>query len=86
MYFARPDSVLDGLSVYEARLNMGRMLAREHPVEADLVCGVPDSGLEAAMGYSLESGIPIATGFVKTGTSAAALSSPPRPSGSTPWI
>ena len=63
--FARPDSVLDGLSVYEARLNMGRMLAREHPVEADLVCGVPDSGLEAAMGYSLESGIPIATGFVK---------------------
>ena len=65
VYFARPDSVLDGLSVYEARLNMGRMLAREHPVEADLVCGVPDSGLEAAMGYSLESGIPIATGFVK---------------------
>ena len=65
VYFARPDSVLDGLSVYEARLNMGRMLAKEHPVEADVVCGVPDSGLEAAMGYSLESGIPIATGFVK---------------------
>ncbi len=65
VYFARPDSVLDGLSVYEARLNMGRRLAREHPVEADVVCGVPDSGLEAAMGYSLESGVPIATGFVK---------------------
>ena len=65
VYFARPDSVIDGLSVYEARLNMGRALAREHPVEADLVCGVPDSGLEAAMGYSLESGIPMATGFVK---------------------
>lgn len=65
VYFARPDSVIDGLSVYEARLQMGRMLAKEHPVEADVVCGVPDSGLEAAMGYSLESGIPIATGFVK---------------------
>ena len=65
VYFARPDSVIDGLSVYQARLNMGRMLAKEHPVEADVVCGVPDSGLEAAMGYSLESGVPIATGFVK---------------------
>lgn len=65
VYFARPDSIIDGLSVYEARLNMGRELAREHPVEADLVCGVPDSGLEAAMGYALESGIPIGTGFVK---------------------
>ncbi len=65
VYFARPDSVIDGLSVYEARLNMGRELAREHPVEADMVCGVPDSGLEAAMGYALESGIPLGTGFVK---------------------
>ena len=65
VYFARPDSVIDGLSVYQARLNMGRMLAKEHPVDADVVCGVPDSGLEAAMGYALESGIPIATGFVK---------------------
>ena len=65
VYFARPDSFIDNLSVYESRVNMGKMLAKEHPVEADLVCGVPDSGLEAAMGYSLESGIPIATGFVK---------------------
>lgn len=65
VYFARPDSVIDGLSVYEARLNMGRELAREHPVEADLVCGVPDSGLDAAMGYSMESGVPLGTGFVK---------------------
>lgn len=65
VYFARPDSVIDGLSVYQARLNMGRRLAREHPVEADVVCGVPDSGLEAAQGYALESGIPLATGFVK---------------------
>src|SRR5699024_733084 len=63
--FARPDSVIDGLGVYTARLNMGRALAREHPVEADLVCGVPDSGLEAAMGYALESGIPYASGFLK---------------------
>ena len=65
VYFARPDSLIDGLSVYTARLGMGRALAREHPVEADLVCGVPDSGLEAAMGYALESGIPYASGFVK---------------------
>lgn len=65
VYFARPDSVIDGLSVYEARLNMGRRLAREHPVEADVVCGVPDSGLDAAQGYALESGIPLGTGFVK---------------------
>ena len=65
VYFARPDSVIDGLSVYEARHNMGRLLAREHAIEADLVCGVPDSGLEAAEGYAAESGIPLASGFVK---------------------
>lgn len=65
VYFARSDSVLDGQSVYEARVNMGRQLAKEHPVEADLVCGVPDSGLDAAVGYAMESGIPLGTGFVK---------------------
>ena len=65
VYFARPDSVIDGLSVYESRINMGRMLAKEHPVDADIICGVPDSGLEAAIGYSEESGIPQATGFIK---------------------
>jgi len=65
VYFARPDSVIDGLSVYEARHNMGQVLAREHPVEADIVCGVPDSGMEAAIGYSAYSGIPLAFGFVK---------------------
>jgi amidophosphoribosyltransferase len=65
VYFARPDSVIDGLSVYNTRHNMGLILAEEHPVEADLVCGVPDSGLDAAVGYSEKSGIPIATGFVK---------------------
>ncbi|HOO27678.1 MAG TPA: amidophosphoribosyltransferase [Lachnospiraceae bacterium] len=65
VYFARPDSVIDHLSVYEARHHMGRILAREHPVDADIVCGVPDSGLEAAEGYAAESGIKLASGFVK---------------------
>ena len=65
VYFARPDSMIDGLSVYESRHNMGQILAREHPVEADIVCGVPDSGMEAAIGYSAHSGIPLAFGFVK---------------------
>lgn len=65
VYFARPDSVIDCLSVYEARINMGKVLAREHPVDADVVCGVPDSGLEAAEGYAKESGLPLVTGFVK---------------------
>lgn len=65
VYFARPDSIIDGLSVYESRCEMGRALAKEHPVEADIVCGVPDSGLEAAVGYSLESGIPLVPGFMK---------------------
>lgn len=65
VYFSRPDSVIDGLSVYDARFNMGRTLAKEHPVDADFVCGVPDSGLEAAAGYAYESGIPLVPGFVK---------------------
>ncbi len=65
VYFARPDSIIDNLSVYEARHNMGRQLAIEHPVEADVVCGVPDSGLESALGYADESGIPLVSGFVK---------------------
>ena len=65
VYFARPDSIIDKLSVYEARINMGATLAEEFPVDADIVCGVPDSGLDAAKGYSLRSGIPFASGFVK---------------------
>ncbi len=65
VYFARPDSIVDGLSVYESRYNMGVRLAEEYPVEADIVCGVPDSGLEAAAGFSAKSGIPLSTGFVK---------------------
>ncbi|MCL2109641.1 MAG: amidophosphoribosyltransferase, partial [Oscillospiraceae bacterium] len=65
VYFGRPDSVIDGLSVYDARFNMGAVLADECPAEADIVCGVPDSGLEAAVGYSARSGIQLASAFVK---------------------
>ena len=65
VYFARPDSVVDGASVHSARLNAGRILAQEHPVEADVVIGVPDSGLDAALGYAKESGIPYGIGFLK---------------------
>lgn len=65
IYFARPDSKLDNVSVYNSRIMAGRILAQTHPVEADLVVGVPDSGNAAAMGYSFESGIQFATAFVK---------------------
>lgn len=65
IYFARPDSVIDGISVYQARLQAGRLLARQAPVEADAVVGVPESGIDAAIGYAQESGIPYAVGFVK---------------------
>lgn len=65
IYFARTDSVIDGISVYEARKQAGRILARESPVEADLVIGVPESGIDAAIGYSEESGIPYEKGIVK---------------------
>jgi amidophosphoribosyltransferase len=65
IYFARPDSVIDGVSVYNSRLTAGRCLAKDSPVEADMVVGVPESGNAAALGYSLESGIPYGTAFVK---------------------
>ncbi len=65
VYFARPDSVIDGCSVHNARVKAGRFLAQEHPVEADVVIGVPDSGLDAALGYSRESGIEYGIGFLK---------------------
>lgn len=65
VYTARPDSVIDALSVYQARFRAGQILAKEHPVEADVVCALPDSGLEAAQGYSAGSGIPYITGFLK---------------------
>ncbi len=65
IYFARPDSVIEGKSVHEARLKAGACLAMEHPVPADVVIGVPDSGLDAALGYSRQSGIPYGIGFIK---------------------
>lgn len=65
IYFARPDSVIDGVSVHSARVNAGRVLAKCYPVDADVVIGVPDSGLDAAIGYSKESGIPYEMGFIK---------------------
>jgi amidophosphoribosyltransferase len=66
VYFARPDSVLDGVSVYEARKNLGRRLAREHHVEADVVVPVPDSGVPATIGYAEAAGIPFELGLVRS--------------------
>ena len=65
IYFARPDSKIDGMGVYESRINAGRILAKTHPVDADLVVGVPESGNPAALGFSLESGIPYGNAFIK---------------------
>ena len=65
IYFARPDSRIDGISVHGARLKLGALLASASPVDADIVIGVPDSGLDAALGYSHESGIPYGIGLVK---------------------
>lgn len=65
VYLARPDSVIDGASVYRVRINAGRMLAMEHPVQADMVIGVPDSGTTAAVGYAQQSGIPFGDGLIK---------------------
>lgn len=65
VYFARPDSVIDGCNVYDSRLEAGHELARQHPVEADIVIGAPDSGLMAALGYAEESGIPYKQGILK---------------------
>ncbi len=65
IYFARPDSVIDGVSVHSARVRAGEILAKAHPADADIVIGVPDSGLDAAVGYSKASGIPYAIGLIK---------------------
>ena len=65
IYFARPDSVLDGYSVHASRITAGKILAQTHPADADVVIGVPDSGLDAALGFSEESGIPYGIGFIK---------------------
>lgn len=65
IYFARPDSVIDGVSVHHSRIKAGEILAEIHPVPADIVIGVPDSGLDAAIGYSRASGIPYEIGLIK---------------------
>jgi amidophosphoribosyltransferase len=66
VYFSRPDSILDGVSVYEARKNLGRALAKLHGVEADVVIPVPDSGVPATIGYAEESKIPFELGLVRS--------------------
>ena len=65
IYFARPDSVLDGVSVHQARTRAGEILALEHPVEADIVVGVPDNGIDGAIGYARASGVDYGLGFIK---------------------
>lgn len=65
IYFARPDSVIDGVSVHSARVKAGKILAEKHPAKADVVVGVPDSGLDAALGFSQQSGIPYSIGLIK---------------------
>ncbi len=65
VYIARPDSEIDGVSVFTARLKAGELLYKEYPLDADMVCGVPDSGLIAAEGYSKASGLPLGMGFMK---------------------
>ncbi|MGQ9683306.1 MAG: amidophosphoribosyltransferase [Anaerolineae bacterium] len=65
IYFARPDSVLQGQTIYRARWGLGAQLAREHPVEADMVMGIPDSATTAAIGYAHEAGIPFGEGLIK---------------------
>ncbi|HIH62214.1 MAG TPA: amidophosphoribosyltransferase [Methanobacteriales archaeon] len=65
VYFARPDSIIDGRNVYEVRLEIGRALHREHPADVDVVMPVPDSAITAAIGYSRESGIPYGEGLIK---------------------
>lgn len=65
IYFARPDSIVNGESLYSYRMRLGKVLAEESPIDADLVIGVPDSGIPAAIGFSQASGIPYAEGFVK---------------------
>ncbi|PKM74045.1 MAG: amidophosphoribosyltransferase [Firmicutes bacterium HGW-Firmicutes-16] len=76
IYFARPDSVIEGSSVHNARLRAGTFLALEHPVQADVVVGVPDSGIDAAIGFSRQSGIPYGIGLIKNRYIARTFISP----------
>lgn len=81
VYFARPDSVIDGAAVSSARQRAGAFLAAEHPVEADVVIGVPDSGLDAALGYARRPGSPMGSALPKISILGAPLSLPPRSCG-----
>ena len=81
IYFGRPDSYMDGVSIYHSRIQAGRYLAMDSPVEADLVVGVPESVNAAEFGYYLESGIPYGTAFVKTVMSVGPSSSRSRVAG-----
>lgn len=65
IYFSRPDSIINGINVHDARVRAGECLAEEYPVDADIVIGVPDSGIDAAIGFSKKSGIPYEIGFIK---------------------
>lgn len=76
IYFARPDSVISGCSVHEVRKKAGACLAKSNPVDADVVIGVPDSGLDAALGYAQQSGIPYGLGFIKNRYIARTFISP----------
>ncbi|WP_027327104.1 amidophosphoribosyltransferase [Helicobacter pametensis] len=76
IYFARADSIFDGKSIHQARIRAGEFLAKSHPIEADLVIGVPDSGIDAAIGYARESKIPYGVGFVKNRYIARTFISP----------
>jgi amidophosphoribosyltransferase len=76
VYFARPDSCMDGASVNESRINTGRILAREAPCDCDLVVGAPDSGIAAAMGYAMESGLPYGSALLKNRYVARAFIQP----------
>ena len=80
IYFARPDSVIDGISAHAARFRAGEILAKHHPIEADVVIGVPDSGLDAALGYSKASGIPYTIGLIKNKYIGRTFISPGQPS------
>ena len=65
IYFARPDSIIEGISVHDSRVKAGKILAEKYPADADIVIGVPDSGLDAAIGYSIKSEIPYGIGLIK---------------------
>ena len=77
IYFARPDSIIHGVTVHNARKQMGRLLAREHPVDADMVIGVPNSSLSAASGYAEEAGLPYEMGLIKSQYVARTFIQPP---------